>query len=322
MSEFTIRHITRYTYEDTVRDSANQIMLYPLVGEYQEVLSHSLNITSKPLVNIHQDYYGNQVGTFTQAQPHRELVIDSQLKVVINSRPVPKDVVSFEIQWQELDALRSKLEFIDFMKAERFEALPEVKAVLEEERCKNCTPLETAQRFSQYVFDTFAYRKGITTVETTLDEVWKLKSGVCQDFAHILLVMLRLTGIPARYVSGYICPNKKGMRGEGATHAWVEAYIPGYGWLGLDPTNNCLVNETHLRLAVGKNFSDCSPVKGTYRGTSNHTLEVSVVVTYEDGKTPLVDEVVALPVPATSMSTYKNSFRRHQEMQMQQQQQQ
>jgi transglutaminase-like putative cysteine protease len=322
MSEFTIRHITRYTYEDTVRDSANQIMLYPLVDEYQEVLSHSLNITSKPLVNIHQDYYGNQVGTFTQAQPHRELVIDSQLKVVINSRPVPKDVVSFEIQWQELDALRSKLEFIDFMKAERFEALPEVKAVLEEERCKNCTPLETAQRFSQYVFDTFAYRKGITTVETTLDEVWKLKSGVCQDFAHILLVMLRLTGIPARYVSGYICPNKKGMRGEGATHAWVEAYIPGYGWLGLDPTNNCLVNETHLRLAVGKNFSDCSPVKGTYRGTSNHTLEVSVVVTYEDGKTPLVDEVVALPVPATSMSTYKNSFRRHQEMQMQQQQQQ
>ena len=322
MSEFTIRHITRYTYEDTVRDSANQIMLYPLVDEYQEVLSHSLNITSKPLVNIHQDYYGNQVGTFTQAQPHRELVIDSQLKVVINSRPVPKDVVSFEIQWQELEALRSKLEFIDFIKAERFEALPEVKAVLEEERCKNCTPLETAQRFSQYVFDTFAYRKGITTVETTLDEVWKLKSGVCQDFAHILLVMLRLTGIPARYVSGYICPNKKGMRGEGATHAWVEAYIPGYGWLGLDPTNNCLVNETHLRLAVGKNFSDCSPVKGTYRGTSNHTLEVSVVVTYEDGKTPLVDEVVALPVPATStsMSAYKNSFRRHQEMQMQQQQ--
>ncbi len=322
MSEFKIRHITRYTYEDTVRDSANQIMLYPLLDDYQEVLTHTLTITGQPLINIHQDYYGNQVGTFTQAQPHRELVIDSQLKVVIKNRPIPKDVVSFEIQWQELEALRAKLDFIDFMKAERFESLPEVKVIIEEERCKNCTPLETAQRFSQYVFDTFAYRKGITTVESTLDEVWKLKSGVCQDFAHILLVMLRLTNIPARYVSGYICPNKNGMRGEGATHAWVEAYIPGYGWLGLDPTNNCLVNETHLRLAVGKNFSDCSPVKGTYRGTSNHTLEVSVVVSYEDGKTPVMDEAVALPAPATSVSTYKNSFRRHQEMQMQQQQQQ
>jgi transglutaminase-like putative cysteine protease len=147
--------------------------------------------------------------------------------------------------------------------------------------------------------------------------VWKLKSGVCQDFAHILLIMLRLVGIPARYVSGYICPNKNGMRGEGATHAWVEAYIPSYGWLGLDPTNNCLVNETHVRLAVGKNFSDCSPVKGTYRGTSNHTMEVSVAVSYEDGQTISVDNTVLQPATPTT-SVYKNSFHRHQEMQMQQ----
>ena len=97
--------------------------------------------------------------------------------------------------------------------------------------------------------------KGITNVETTLDEAWKLKAGVCQDFAHILLVMLRMLSIPARYVSGYICPNKNGMRGEGATHAWVEAYIPFYGWLGFDPTNNCFVNDLHVRLAVGRNFS-------------------------------------------------------------------
>jgi len=317
MSEFHIRHITRYTYEDTVRDSANQIMLYPLPDDYQEVLKHSLTITGQPLINIHQDYYGNKVGTFTHAQPHRELVIDSQLKVIIKPRPLPNDVIPYEQQWKELEVFRSKLDYIDFLKAERFESLPEVRVIIEEERCKNCTPLETAQRFSQYVFDTFAYRKGITTVESTLDEVWKLKSGVCQDFAHILLIMLRLTHIPSRYVSGYICPNKKGMRGEGATHAWVEAYIPGHGWLGLDPTNNCLVNETHVRLAVGKNFSDCSPVRGTYRGTSNHTLEVSVVVSYEDGRTSLQEENIALPAPATT-SVYKNSFRRHQEMQQQQ----
>ncbi len=85
---------------------------------------------------------------------------------------------------------------------------------------------------------------------------------------QILLAMLRLIDIPSRYVSGYICPNKNGMRGEGATHAWVEAYIPFYGWLGIDPTNNCIVNDTHVRLAIGRSFSDCSPVKGTYRGTS------------------------------------------------------
>lgn len=318
MSEFKIRHITRYTYEDTVRDSANQIMLYPILDDYQEVLHHVLTITGQPSLNIHHDYYNNKVGTFTHAQPHRELVIDSQLKVNIKQRPIPDDNAPHEEQWAVLTGLRSHLDFIDFLKQERFEALTELKTIIEAEQGKNSTPLQAAQRFSQYVFDTFAYRKGITTVESTIDEVWKLKSGVCQDFAHILLVMLRLTKIPSRYVSGYICPNKKGMRGEGATHAWVEAYIPNYGWVGLDPTNNCLVNETHVRLAVGKNFSDCSPVKGTYRGTSNHTLEVSVVVSYDDGYTASTDEANVMPEPMTTTSVYKNSFRRHQEMQVQQ----
>ena len=172
------------------------------------------------------------------------------------------------------------------------------------------------KQFCGFVFEHFTYKKGITSIESTLDEVWTLKSGVCQDFAHILLVMVRLLDVPARYVSGYICPNKTGMRGEGATHAWVEAYIPFYGWLGIDPTNNCIVNESHVRLAVGKNFSDCSPVKGTYRGTSEHTLEVAVSVSYEDGQTIESVGERAEPEPITSFS--KNSYRRNQEMQMQQ----
>lgn len=106
------------------------------------------------------------------------------------------------------------------------------------------------------------------------------------------------------------------MRGEGATHAWVEAYIPSYGWLGLDPTNNSIANDAHVRLAVGKNFSDCSPVKGTYRGTSNHTLDVLVTVAYEDGL--MSDGEHEVLKPEFKSSAAKNSFRRHQEMQMQQ----
>jgi transglutaminase-like putative cysteine protease len=99
----------------------------------------------------------------------------------------------------------------------------------------------------------------------------------------------------------------------------VEAYLPNYGWLGLDPTNNCIVNEKHVALAVGKDFSDCSPVKGTYRGTSNHTLEVGVTVTYEDGKPTHGEDSSMIDVEvADSTSSYKNSFRKHQEMQMQQ----
>jgi len=317
MPKFKIRHITRYIYEDMVRDSASQLMLYPIIDNFQDVEYHTIGVTQNSYISIHTDYFGNSVGTFTNAQPHRELSIDSQVIVETKARQMPADDQPIEKQWQELNSLRSQLGIIDYTKPERFNALPEVEKLIEEEKCRNCSPLESAKHFSEYIYKTFEYKKGITTVETTLDEVWDLKSGVCQDFAHMLLVMLRLTGVPARYVSGYICPNKNGMRGEGATHAWVEAYIPFYGWLGLDPTNNCIVNDSHVRLAVGKNFSDCSPVKGTYRGTSNHTLDVVVTVSYEDGHQFTGDLEVA-PVTEPITSTYKNSFRRHQEMQMQQ----
>ena len=319
MSKFKIRHITRYLYEDTVRDSANQIMLYPIRDEWQETTEHMIYVSGSPVIDVHVDYFGNEVGTFTHAHPHRELIIDSQLIVVTHPRNLPADDTPPEAQWRELENLRYQLPFIDFTRQELFEALPKIKKIIEKEQHKNFTPLQTARHFSEYIFTNFEYQKGITTVETTLDEIWKLKSGVCQDFAHILLAMLRLINIPARYVSGYICPNKAGMRGEGATHAWVEAYIPFYGWLGLDPTNNCLVNETHVRLAVGKNFTDCSPVKGTYRGTSDHTLDVTVSVSYEDGQTISGENEILLPSSENALtSTYKNSFRRYQEMQMQQ----
>lgn len=317
MSSFKIRHITSYKYEQAVRDSANQIMLYPIEDEWQKVVSHKVVITGNPQVNIHLDYYGNQIGTFTHAHPHQELTIDSQLSVVTRERAMPIASGSAEEQWNWLRTRKNELAFIDFLKQENFEALAAVKEVVGNEQGAALLPLESARHLCSYVFNTFAYQKGITTVETTIDEVWKLRSGVCQDFAHILLVMLRLMEIPARYVSGYICPNKNGMRGEGATHAWVEAFLPGHGWLGLDPTNNCVVNETHVRLAVGKNFLDCSPVKGTYRGTSNHIMEVSVAVSYEDGHTSSPDHSILQPA-TPSTSSYKNSFHRYQEMQMQQ----
>ncbi len=316
MPKFKIQHITKYTYEVPVRDSANQIMLYPLTDECQEIILHELQITGSPMIEVHTDYFNNKVGTFTHSQPHRELMIDSRLEVVTKGKKLPDDAMPAEEQWLALEKNRHQIGYIDFLKVEPIYALPEMQKVIQEIHRRECTPLDSAKKFCSYVFENFTYKKGVTTVETTLDEIWKLKSGVCQDFAHILLAMLRIIRIPARYVSGYICPNKNGMRGEGATHAWVEAYIPYYGWLGLDPTNNCIVNESHVRLAVGKNLSDCSPVRGTYRGTSEHTLEVAVSVSYEDGQTALPDQNIAAPI--TSVST--NSYRRHQEMQMQQQQ--
>jgi transglutaminase-like putative cysteine protease len=325
MPRFNIHHITKYTYEGPVRDSANQIVLFPIRDEFQEVEKQELSISGDPAVDIYKDYYGNEIGAFTNAESHTSLVIDSRIQVVTKPRPALIDEASSEQQWIFLQQLRWQVPYIDFLNQEKFTALDQLLEDSHFQDLRTLTPLGAAQQLKTYVYDNFKYIKGVTSVETTLDEVWKLKAGVCQDFAHILLVLLRQTGIPARYVSGYVCPNKNGMRGEGATHAWIEAYIPGNGWVGLDPTNNCVADDLHVRLAVGRNFSDCSPVKGTYKGTAGQTLEVGVSVSYESGK--VTEDTTAVLTPQAPVrngnggSPEQNSYRRYMEMMQQQQQQ-
>jgi transglutaminase-like putative cysteine protease len=322
MPEFEIQHITRYIYDSPARDSANQIILFPLKDEYQDVLKQEITITGHPIVDTHIDYYGNEVGSFTYSEPHSSLIISSKVLVSTKHRPYPVNDIFPAQQWEDLKPLRYMVPYIDFLRQENFEGFEELKKLVEELKGSHDIPYHVALRFCEYVYKNFNYIKGVTTVETTLDEIWKLKAGVCQDFAHILTEMLRMINIPARYVSGYICTAKDGMRGEGATHAWAEAFIPDYGWLGLDPTNNIIANENHVRLAVGRNFMDCSPVKGIYKGSSGHSLEVAVTVD-DDGMVnfELSDENTPVAKPAAN-HIVKNSYQRYMEMIQQQQQQQ
>ncbi len=283
MPTFFIQHITQYQYTQYAQYSANRILLYPVQDAFQEVLVHELNITANPQISVHKDYYGNDVGTFTLIEPHLTLTIDSSLKIQTYKRQNPIDKLTSAEQWKILSDNDTQFKFNEFLQLELFNTRLDVQELFQQMMDFTLTPLQITQKFCNFVFEQFAYVKGITTVDSTLEEIWQHKSGVCQDFAHILLSFLRMSKIPSRYVSGYICPHKNGMRGEGATHAWVEVFIPEYGWLGIDPTNNCIANDTHVRLAVGKHFSDCSPVKGTYRGGAEHHMHVSVMVSYEDG---------------------------------------
>jgi transglutaminase-like putative cysteine protease len=323
MPEFEIQHVTRYIYEGLVRDSANQIILFPIKDAYQDVLRQELLITGNPVVDTYIDYYGNEVGSFTYSEPHSQLTISSKITVNTKHRALPVNDIFPGQQWDDLKRLRHMVPYIDFLKQEYFDGLSELEKIVQLERSVDDTPYQVALRFTQYVYDNFEYIKGVTTVETKLDEIWKIKAGVCQDFAHILMEMLRLVHIPARYVSGYICTSKNNLRGEGATHAWAEAYIPDYGWLGIDPTNNCIANETHVRLAVGRNFTDCSPVKGIYKGSSAHRLEVVVSVDDENTLTSNDYKIVTdAPEAAPATVFAKNSYQRYMEIIQQQQQQQ
>jgi transglutaminase-like putative cysteine protease len=321
MPEFEIQHITRYTYDSPVRDSANQIILFPIKDLYQDVLKQELTITGNPHVDTYIDYYGNEVGSFTYSDPHMVLTINSKIWVTTKHRELPVSDIFPSQQWEDLKRIRYVVPYIDFLRQEYFEGIEELRGAVLQEKTHLESPYQAALHFCQYVYDNFVYIKGVTTVETKLEEIWKLKAGVCQDFAHMLMEMLRMANIPARYVSGYICTSRGGMRGQGATHAWAEAYIPDYGWLGIDPTNNCIANETHVRLAVGRNFLDCSPVKGVYKGAAHHKLDVAVSVDDENVLNNSDHQIAEAHTTHIATDTPKNSYQRYMEMMQQQQQQ-
>ena len=323
MPSYKIKHITRYTYPSPVIDCTNQIMLYPIIDSLLEVRNHEIKISSDPAVESFVDYFGNHVGVFSIIKPHNGLLIESIANVITKPITFPADDAGASTQWELLKSLKYHTSYMDFLKPEIFASAEEVRNILSEIISEERTPLENATRLSEYLYNNFTYKKGITSVETKTEEVWRLKAGVCQDFAHILLIFLRMFEIPSRYVSGYICPKDKEMRGEGATHAWVEAYIPNYGWLGLDPTNNCIVNDQHVRLATGRNFADCTHVKGTYKGSGEHALEVSVEI--KNGtvrKTPEKQEAPKFSYQAKNPGEPVNSYRYYLDMQQKQQQQQ
>ena len=323
MASYKIKHITRYSYTSTVIDCTNQIMLYPLIDALLEVRNHEIKISHNPAVETFVDYFGNHIGVFSVIKPHTELLIESVADVITKPITFPADDMNAREQWDLLKSLKNHAAYMDFLLPEVFVSYADVKNILSNVISEEKTPLQNAILLAEYVYSNFSYQKGITNVETKTEEVWQLKAGVCQDFAHILLIFLRMFEIPSRYVSGYICPKDKEMRGEGATHAWVELYVPNYGWLGLDPTNNCIVNDQHVRLATGRNFADCTPVKGTYKGSGEHTLEVSVEI--KNGNSKKTAEKQGLPkfsYKAKNPGEPINSYRYYLEAQQKQQQQQ
>jgi transglutaminase-like putative cysteine protease len=325
MPSYKIQHRTRYVYAAPVIDCANQLMIYPLADERLSVKNHTVSISQHPDVALFTDYFGNQVGVFSLIQPHTELVIDSLAEVETHAIQFPMDEADADAQWQNLASLRTDMAFMDFLKPAHVEIEPEIRQALSSVLTYGAKPLKQALELSEYVHDHFQYQQGVTNIETPLEDIWRLRAGVCQDFTLMLLYLLRLTGLPARYVSGYVCPREEGVRGTGATHAWVEVYVPFYGWLGLDPTNNCIVNDGHVRMAIGRNFADCTPVKGTYKGTGAHTLEVSVHI--ENGQPIPGNEASEIPVyvqqsPAAAAVAPMNSYRKYITWEQQQQQQQ
>lgn len=266
-----IRHTTEYHYPKPAWNSFNEVRLHPVQEVRQTLRSFHLNVTPEAEITSHKDYFGALVHHVHVHEPHTELRIEAQAIVDTHAVTLP------------LPAPMSVLEGVRAANIEFLVPSPRVPAGDWPEifEVRRPAPDDDLPGFlsdlNTYLYRRFTYDTKATAVSTPLAEFARHGRGVCQDFTHAMLGILRQLGIPARYVSGYLYSGGE-MLGAEATHAWVEALIPGYGWLGYDPTNNCLANEKHIKIAHGREYSDVSPVRGTYFGGGQGKLDVAVHV--------------------------------------------
>jgi transglutaminase-like putative cysteine protease len=268
--KYDILHRTCYAYASPVRDSFNDVRLQPMPIPEQTVESFLLKVLPAARLTHFRDFYSNWVNHFEIIEPHSYLMIEAQSRVVTHP-PAPlsaEKLCSFEKMKEAPNIERC----FDYLQASRFvELSPEAwKLALDATDGVDDAWL-AALALMRFVHGFLKYEPKSTHVHTHMNEVMKDRRGVCQDFAHLTLGLCRSLKIPARYVSGYLATES-----ASATHAWMEAFVPGHGWRALDPTHNRQIDETYVKIGHGRDYADVPPVSGNYRGTLERTMEVEV----------------------------------------------
>ena len=279
-----VLHRTHYVYAAPVRDSFNEARLQPTSSEGQVCHNFLLRVLPATRLSHYVDFQLNWVHLFDLTEPHSTLTIEATSLVTTPAgRLLVADQPSTPLA--EMEQACGRLEQChDFLQSSRFvEPSPEAWRLGLDLAAGLTDAWQVAQAVMQHIHRDFAYVPAATHVHTHMRDVLKLKRGVCQDFAHVMLGVCRSLKIPCRYVSGYLYNGPADqLRGAQASHAWVEVYLPGLGWHGLDPTNNCQPDERYVRIAVGRDYADVTPIKGTYRGTAERKMTVEVSVTSLD----------------------------------------
>ena len=269
-----VEHTTRLSYTTDVVESVMDARLGPRSDVHQRWGPYELRVAPAAAVRRYSDSFGNIAHLMTIAKPHRAVEV----------------TMCGEIETLLRDPFRAPRELpVPLTPGERADYLdpsplvprdPEIDRLVTPFRDNAAAVFATAQKLMRLVYDRFDYVPEVTGVGTTVPEILAHKTGVCQDFAHVLIALCRAPGIPARYVSGYIVRDAASAaptRGAGASHAWVEAFTPTHGWRGFDPTNDLVASEHHVKMAIGRDYRDIPPTQGTFRGIAEETLSVEVV---------------------------------------------
>ena len=278
--KYSVQHSTGYHYSGPVWDSFNDAHLCPVSDDLQRCDRFELKITPiSSSVLRRLDFYTNQVHHFEVMEPHGslEVIAESVVETFADSRDF-----SVASTFQSLAALRRDERYYDFMSASpRVALIPMIEHEAKEIVDLTGDVQTEVERIMAFIFEQFEYAPGSTQVESTVAEVFEHKRGVCQDFAHLMIALSRVVGIPARYVSGYFYMEKAvsgTAHDNAASHAWVECFLPGIGWVGYDPTHNRRVDASYIKVAIGRDYADVRPLAGSYRGDKNVRMEVSVRV--------------------------------------------
>ncbi|NBV55382.1 MAG: transglutaminase family protein [Verrucomicrobia bacterium] len=273
-----ILHRTEYRYALPVRNNVNELRVTPLNNPRQKLGLHLVRVL--PAVRMHRypDLYRNPVHRFEIEEAHKDLVID--VSSVVETLPTPVAGVPTDIPLAVLQDPEIVESFQPYLQSDGpVQVTPEIwRAAVDVERERRDV-FSTILGLMEYVHATSKYTPGATHIGTTTPEFFADRRGVCQDYAHLLLALARAIALPARYVCGYVYDAKRGdVIGSHASHAWCEFWVPGYGWLGVDPTNKRLINEAYVASAVGRDYRDATPVSGTYWGSGDREMRVTVHV--------------------------------------------
>jgi transglutaminase-like putative cysteine protease len=275
---FAIRYLTEYRYDGPVTDNLNALRVTPATTATQRVDDFGVRVDPQTRLQQHLDYYGTTVIEFGISKAHEHLSIDVRARVATAPPPDPPAG-----SWAAVESAAYRGGAIEFLLPAPGEPddlrIDEMVGLV-----RDHTPLGALERVVQVIPDQFEYRAGVTYVGSTVQDLLAAGAGVCQDFSHLALLLLRHNGLAARYVSGYLyAPREDDQETDSAeveTHAWVEALLPSDDgepvWVGVDPTNRCLAGEHYVKIGHGRHYSDVPPVKGVYRGSAGAELDASV----------------------------------------------
>jgi transglutaminase-like putative cysteine protease len=285
---YLIRHVTSFSYQPAVGESVMEVRLQPRSDTRQRCLTSSLEVTPRANVSVYRDFYGNAVHHFDIPGKHNSIQVTSEATVGMLPR---LNIASLpQSSWEELDELVGHGDYWEMLLPSQYARPSEMLLRLRHELqvVRRADPFNLLKEINTAIYENFDYAPNTTRVDSPIDDALQTHQGVCQDFAHVMIALVRQLRIPCRYVSGYLYHGDKCLDRSpaGASHAWIEAYLGEAGWVEFDPTNNLLGCERHIRVAVGRDYADVPPTRGVHRGEAESELRVLVTVSLVDAPRP------------------------------------